>query len=275
MNLFLIKIGFALAVFLLGWIGALLSFLPHRGPTSTKIMALGDTFAGGILGGAGLIHLLSGGMEAFRRVAPALQYPFALLLAGAGFLLILLIEGVIVTGSSTAVLHGSYHSIGTQHEVVEPEQEHIIHRPYAFLLLLVLSVHSLIAGAALGAQGAVRTALVVFLAIVAHKAVAGFALGVGYRRTELPLRRIVPRIAFFAAMTPLGILAGTFTQLVISTHGDILFEAVFDSLGAGTFLYIAALDIIRTEFDEPGAHWQKWMSACLGFTIMALLAVWI
>jgi zinc transporter 1/2/3 len=186
MNLFLIKTGFALAIFVLGWIGALLSLLPRRGTTSVKIMALGDTFAGGVLGGAGLIHLLSGGMDAFRRVAPALQYPFALLLAGAGFLFILLIEGVIVTGPPAAALHGSYHSLGTRHELVEPEQEQPVRRPYAFLLLLVLSVHSLIVGAALGAQGAIRSAFVVFLAIVAHKAVAGFALGVGYRRTGLP-----------------------------------------------------------------------------------------
>jgi zinc transporter 1/2/3 len=275
MNLFLIKIAFALVIFVLGWVGALLSLLPRRGGPSVKFMALGDSFAGGVLGGAGLIHLLSGGMEAFQRMAPTQQYPFALLLAGAGFLLILLIEGVIVTGPPAATLHGSYHSVGTRHELVEPEQKQPVRRPYAFLLLLVLSVHSLIAGTALGAQSAVRLALVVFFAIVAHKAVAGFALGVGYRRTGLPLRRVLRRIAFFASMTPLGILAGTFTQLAISARGSILFEAVFDSLGAGTFFYIAALDIIRTEFDEPSAHWQKWMSACLGFGIMALLAVWI
>jgi zinc transporter 1/2/3 len=275
MNLFLIKIGFALAIFVLGWAGALLSLLPRRGAASAKMMALGDTFAGGVLGGAGLIHLLSGGMDAFQRVAPSLHYPFAFLLAGAGFLLILLIEGVIVTGRPAAALHGSHHSVSARHESVEPAREQTVGRPYAFLLLLVLSVHSVILGAALGAQGALRSTLVVFLAIVTHKAVAGFALGVGYRRTGLTLRRVLRRIAFFASMTPLGILAGTFTRFAISTRGGIVFEAVFDSLGAGTFLYIAALDIIKTEFDEPGAHWQKWTSACFGFAIMALLAVWI
>ena len=110
MNLFLIKIAFALVIFVLGWVGALLSLLPRRGGPSVKFMA-------------GLIHLLSGGMDAFQRMAPTQQYPFALLLAGAGFLLILLIEGVIVTGPPAATLHGSYHSVGTRHELVESEQE--------------------------------------------------------------------------------------------------------------------------------------------------------
>jgi hypothetical protein len=72
--------------------------------------------------------------------------------------------------------------------------------------------------------------------------VAGFALGVGYCRPGLPLRRVLPRIAFFASMSALGNLAGTFTQLAISARGSILFEAVFDSLGARTFFYSAALE---------------------------------
>jgi zinc transporter 1/2/3 len=46
----------------------------------------------------------------------------------------------------------------------------------------VLSVHSVILGLALGAQSALAGAVIVFLAIVAHKGAAGFALGVGYQR---------------------------------------------------------------------------------------------
>ena len=55
----------------------------------------------------------------------------------------------------------------------------------------------------------------------------------------------------------------------------MLFEAVFDSIGAGTFMYIAALDIIKTEFDHQRDHAQKWLAAAAGFGFMALLAIWI
>ena len=80
---------------------------------------------------------------------------------------------------------------------------------------------------------------------------------------------------FFSSMAPLGILAGTAIDALISSGGRQLFEAVFDSVGAGTFLYIATLDIIRTEFELPGDQWQKWVLASMGFGLMALLALWI
>ena len=41
---------------------------------------------------------------------------------------------------------------------------------------------------------------------------------------------------------------------------------------AGTFLYIANVDIVRTEFELRGDRWQKWLLAALGFSMMAVLA---
>ena len=76
-------------------------------------------------------------------------------------------------------------------------------------------------------------------------------------------------------MTPAGIVAGTAVSPLLSTHAGLLFEAVFDSVGAGTFIYIAALDITRTEFDTPEDRWPKWVCATAGFAAMAVLAIWL
>jgi hypothetical protein len=76
-------------------------------------------------------------------------------------------------------------------------------------------------------------------------------------------------------MTPLGILIGAGAGLTLAARASGLFEATFDSLGAGTFIYIATLDIIKTEFDSPTNRAQKWLAATLGFGVMALLAIWI
>jgi len=46
-------------------------------------------------------------------------------------------------------------------------------------------------------------------------------------------------------------------------------------VGAGTFLYIATLYIIRTEFELPDDNTQKWLLAAGGSGIMAVLAFWI
>jgi len=234
-------------------------------------MAWGDTFAGGVLGGAGLVHLLSGGADAFRTIAPGMNYPLAFALAGVGFLLVLFIESVIVADPDSRVSPLHCGSKGASHEIGPQGGES---HPLNFILLLVLSVHSIIVGMALGVQSSLSRTLIVFAAIMAHKAVAGFALGVSYRRAGSSLRRSAPAAAFFSGMTPLGILMGTTLNALVSSGARQIFEATFDSIGAGTFLYIATLDMIRTEFELPGDQWQRWLLASLGFGLMALLALW-
>ncbi len=272
MSLAWIKVCAALLVLAVGLAGAVLPWGSRLLRPTDRMLALGDTFAGGVLGGAGLIHLLGGGIAAFRAAEPHLAYPVAQVLAGAGFLLVLLIEGVIVADRPVPG-HRGHGSAPARHEVGSSPPK--IVPPYAFILLIVLAVHSVILGVALGAQQSLRSVTIVLLAIIAHKGVAGFALGVSYQRSGQSRTRALPSIALFAAMTPAGILAGTAVSALLSTHAGLLFEAVFDSVGAGTFIYIAALDITRTEFDTPEDRWPKWVCATAGFAAMAVLAIWL
>ncbi len=164
--------------------------------------------------------------------------------------------------------------------VVDLRSAHRLARPPLIpgepvILLIVLSVHSVILGLALGAQSALTGAVIVFLALVAHRGAAGFALGVGYQRAGLTHRHALPQLTFFSAMTPTGIVVGAGMGAALTGRPDALFEAIFDSLGAGTFVYIAALDIIKTEFDSPRYHGEKWTAAESGFAIVAILAIWI
>ena len=274
MSLIDLKVILSAAIFVTGAAGVLLPWILRGGASGDRFMVWGDTFAGGVLGGAGLVHLLSGGTDAFRSVAPGLSYPLAFVLAGAGFLLILLIESVVVADPDPRVSPLHCGSRGASHEI-GPETHAGESHPFTFILLFVLSVHSIIVGMAMGAQSSLSMTLIVFGAIMAHKAMAGFALGVSYRRAGSSLVRTAPAAAFFSSMTPLGILAGTSIDALISPGARMAFEAIFDSVGAGTFLYIATLDIIRTEFELPGDQWQKWLLASSGFGLMALLAWWI
>ncbi len=274
MQLVELKLIFSAAVFVMGAFGVLFPWALKSRRGGDRFMIWGDTFAGGVLGGAGLVHLLSNGANGFRGLAPGVVYPIAFALAGAGFLLILLIEAVIAADPDPAKSPFHCGSRGAGHEIgagVDAAGWH----PSSFILLLVLSVHSVILGLALGAQKSMTGAMAVFIAIMAHKAMAGFALGVSYRRAGATLQRTAPVAAFFSSMTPIGILAGTGVYALISPEGRQLFDAIFNSVGAGTFLYIATLDIIRTEFELPGDNWQKWLLATAGFGLMSLLAVWI
>jgi zinc transporter 1/2/3 len=272
MNLEFVKLSFAFVILVIGFSGASLPWVIPSMRQGGRLLALGDTFAAGVLGGAGLIHLLGGGIEGFRHVAPGLHYPFALLLAGLSFLFILFIEGVII-GEHHPVGSGYRHT-GSVHEIASSGFTEIDHA-YAFILLVVLSIHSIILGLTLGAQQKLNQMMVVFIAILAHKLFAGFALGVRYMRAGFKWHKAMGPIIFFAFMVPSGILIGTITGALLSWSCGLWFEAIFDSVGAGTFLYIASLDIISTEFHEPeaGDRMLKWILTVVGYGVMAGLAV--
>ena len=267
MSLPLYKLIFAAIVFATGGLGVSIPWILQTKAPHERVRDLGNAFSAGVLGGAGLIHLLDAAVTGFRAAAPGLTFPLAFVLAGGGFQLILLIEEVIVSHPEES--GHSAHGALTRTDHGEGAGA------LPFVLLLVLSIHSVIVGTALGAQHALGTAAIVFAAVMAHKATAGFALGVAYQRAGFTPRQTLPEAALFASMTPLGILIGTGISSLTSSTGALWFESVFDSLGAGTFIYIATLDILRTEFDRPGDRWQKWLATTLGFGTMAIVAIWI
>ena len=117
--------------------------------------------------------------------------------------------------------------------------------------------------------------LVIFLAIIAHKGAAAFALIVDFQRNGLPQARITRVLILFASMTPLGIVLGTVLDRLLAASYGRLFEGIFDSLAAGTFIYVAVLEIIGKEFDDQKRIVPKFVALCAGLALMALIAVWV
>ena len=210
--------------------------------------------------GAGLIHLLPDAVANFSvLLGPVIDYPLASLICAAGFFLVLLIEKVIVGGDEESLAAEA----GRDGDTMVP-----------YVLALVLSVHSFIAGMALGAESQVATSAALFIAVIAHKGVAAFALGVSLHRGAVRRSRSIGIVTLFSVMTPLGILGGTILGALLSDDAEQWFEGTFDALAAGTFLYVAVVDIINQEFSVRRDVWQKFTMVLVGLAIMALLAVW-
>ena len=242
----------ALAIFATGMIGGALA-LRHGGRDSVPglLARLGGPAAGGVFLGAGFIHMLGDANDTFTQVAPAVDFPLAFLLAAVGFVAVLAIERVVFRAASAA------------------------QGPFAYILTLVLGFHSLLAGIALGVEDAALVGLAIAIAIVAHKGAAAFALGASFVKAGMARAQAWGLIATFSCITPLGILVGVLLgNLLASEDGEIV-EAVFDSLAAGSFLYIAALDIIQDEFGKrTHSHVPALMALLAGLGLMALIAVW-
>ncbi len=269
MSILEMKLVFVVAVFLIGMGGGLMALRLERLPASGFLFSLGSALAGGIFLGAGLIHMLPDAASGFASLAPKMSYPLAFALCAFGFVAILFLEKVLAA-----------HHLPDAPDQPAHEEEALARAASqgglsAYLLAVVLSFHSLLAGLALGAEDSLAGSLAIFIAIMAHKGSAGFALGVSLHRGGLKQATILRAVALFAVSTPLGIILGAALDALLADSAAVLTEAVFDCLAAGTFLYIAVVDIIQEEFFDPAGRWAKFGSLVAGLLTMALLALWL
>jgi zinc transporter 1/2/3 len=78
----------------------------------------------------------------------------------------------------------------------------------ATLLLLALSFHSLFEGLAIGLQTAIGELFSVFIAVIMHKAILAFSLGMTVAQTNLRKRFMYLSIFIFSISSPIGVAIG-------------------------------------------------------------------
>ena len=248
------------------WVGRRASHGEH-GAHGIDWLSLGNCFAGGVIIAAGFVHLLGDAASGYAAAYPQDDFPWPFAIAAASFVSILAIERVLPR------IPAGDRSGG------DPEAAALVAAAaggvFPYLLLLTLSIHSLIAGLALGTQTSSSGFAIVLVAILAHKGSAAFALGVSMHRAEIPRRRATPLIAGFAVMTPIGVLAGILLTSLASSDAEAAFEIWFDAIAAGTFIYIGALDIIREEFiPARNGRRRRFIATGAGLLVMTLVAIW-
>jgi zinc transporter 1/2/3 len=260
------KLLLALAILAAGALGGAIPLLQRRTEASARWLRFGDAFAAGVILGAGLIHLLPEAAEIGRGLAWSSSVVYAA--AAGGFLLMLLCEHVLLPERA--------------HEMMQaPSSERFALLPpngaaglTAYSVLVALSAHSFLAGLALGAEPEFAGAVVLAIAILMHKSLGGFALGVSLVRHPMPPTRAWTLLGLFAIATPLGIGVGAALGASVEGATRDAIEAIFLSLAAGTFAYVAIVDLLRDEH-ESRERLQKWLVASGGTALMAALAPWV
>ena len=216
------------------------------------VIRMGAAMAGGVFLGAGLIHMLGDASDNLGRAFPDLNFPLAFAIATLGFVVVLLVERVVFRAASAAT------------------------GPYAYILTMVLGLHSLLAGIALGIEGSAIVGLAIVIAILAHKGAAAFSLAVSFVKAGMARKRAWGLIATFSTVTPLGILIGSLLGSALPERPGEIVEGIFDALAAGSFLYIAAIDIIHEEFGEgEHSHIPAFAALLAGLCLMAVLAIFV
>lgn len=122
----------------------------------------------------------------------------------------------------------------------------------AFVLVLALSFHAVMAGMSLGLAEDWAEYSACLIAIVSHKFVTSFALGLRFLQQvkagdPIPWQVVIVQLAF-SLMTPAGIVAGI---LVVRFTEAAIIPALCKSISAGCFLYVAITTITETTDRMP------------------------
>lgn len=246
----LLKLLFALAILLVIWLGG---WYPFKKKLTTEHLDLpiGETLATGVFLGAGLLHMLPEANLAF--VAKGYHYPFAFIITGLVFLFFLWFEHL---GKEL------YHHQESNHPA------------FAMLAWLMLSIHSLVLGAALGLTQSSSVLFMLFLAIIAHKWAESFALAVQLNKSTLGRTYSLWFFILFALMSPLGIFIGWYFERGIETSS--LMDPILLAVSAGTFLYLGTLHgLERCVMVERCCNLRDFSFVIIGFLLMGVVAAYV
>lgn len=233
---------FAAALFAAALLGALLPLF--RSWSERGLHAL-LSISAGIFLGAVFLHFLpelaglaaaadAGGAHAghdhgdhAHAHAPAALLPWTAALVG--FLALFLIERVWLANRAAARARA---------EGQGKDPHHVLWAA----TLVGLSVHAGLTGIALAGTVARGTSTLFAVTFLIHKLSEGFSLATVMRLAGLSTGRALGILAAFALVTPLALLSGA----ALGSVGDV--GAVLSGFAAGTFLYVAVLDLLPEVF---------------------------
>jgi zinc transporter ZupT len=211
---------------------------------------IGETLATGVFLGAALLHMLPESNTLFQNMG--YQYPFAFIITGAVFLIFLWFEHL---GKEL------YHHHNAEHPA------------FALLAWAMLSIHSIMLGAALGLAHYNSIIIMLFLAIITHKWAESFAIAVQLNKSTLKPSQSLTFFLLFSLMTPLGIYLGWYFGHGVETHS--IFDPILIAASAGTFLYLGTLHgLERCVMVERCCNLGDFSFVIIGFLLMASVAIY-
>ena len=246
-----LKLFFALSIFAVILLAGWYPFKKRLQHDAHFDFPIGETLATGVFLGAALLHMLPESTAMFHRLG--YHYPFSYLITGGIFLLFLWLEHV---GKELYHHHDSAHPA------------------FAILAWIMLSIHSLVLGAALGFSQEYSLVIMLFLAIITHKWAESFAIAVQLNKSSLTTKKSIGFFLVFALMSPLGIFIGWYLEHGVETH--TLIDPVLIAVSAGTFLYLGTLHgLERCVMVQRCCNLRDFSFVIIGFLLMASVAYYV
>ncbi|XP_010483591.1 PREDICTED: zinc transporter 2-like [Camelina sativa] len=266
-----------------------------------SFLLLGTQFSGGIFLATALIHFLSDANETFRGLKHK-EYPYAFMLAAAGYCLTMLAD---VAVSFVAAGSNNHHGgavagesrVDDDDDVAVKEEDHreirstgvdvnqVILRTTGFgdtaLLIFALCFHSIFEGIAIGLSETKSDAWRNLWTISLHKVFAAVAMGIA-------LLKLIPKRPFFLTVvyslafgisSPIGVGIGIGINATSQGAAGDWTYAISMSLACGVFVYVAVNHLIskgykpreKCYFDKPV---YKFLAVFLGVALLSFVMIW-
>ena len=278
-----------------------------------------NKFIGGVLCFGGGVLLSTVMLHIWREVGENLEkasglgmfpekenYPFAELIIGLGFLIILVIE------SGVHKCHGSSSVIESQEKLTDESQslnrtidssdnqdqecckttdncpaftkeikmkneQRILSSLRSFLVVIALSVHGVCEGIAIGLEESEAGVLKLLMAVSIHAAPIVFCVSTNMISSGVKKLKVFIFMIILGINTPGGVIIGLIISFELSELSALYFLiiSILQGLAAGTLLYIAFFEVLaRDKLDRYGmSGLLGTMAIILGFSLMAALEI--
>ncbi|KAI5066148.1 hypothetical protein GOP47_0018772 [Adiantum capillus-veneris] len=290
------------------------TFIPGVSPYFCRwnhsFLVLGTQFAGGVFLGTAMLHFLSDANSTFEELTNK-EYPFAFMLACAGYLFTMLgdciIQHIFVKDGNTsrkpdvelgATTKGAVLPVVQKTEdaackcddvVINHESKNIVAATLVtrtsftdtLLLILALCFHSVFEGIAIGVAENAGDAWRALWTISLHKVFAAIAMGIALLRMipERPLLQTILYSFAFAISSPIGVAIGIIIDA--TTEGPVAdwLYAIAMGIACGVFIYVAINHLFvkgyvpqcKVRVDTP---FYKFLAVTLGVGVIAVVMIW-
>jgi len=298
-------------IFAIGIVTFLMSLLPwvikRKIKNAVQVLTIGMCFAGGIILGGAFSHLFPDAIAAWDDYFAQSSsdyankdYPFASLLAAFTLLLLMAVDNVFLhrglDGHGHSGKHGHNHmvielpplpsspssdnltavaAVAPADEVGETELSQQQRKVQAWIFFVALSLHSIFDGLGIGAETNLKGFYSLLVAVLGHKLLDGFALGVPLYFANLPKWQTYFALIFCACMTPLGIAVGIASTQFYEGPTGKLASAIILSLSSGSFFFISLVELIPSGMNMHGWHKSKMAAVVIGWGLMAFIALYV
>mmetsp|Transcript_42352 Transcript_42352/g.68688 ORF Transcript_42352/g.68688 Transcript_42352/m.68688 type:complete len:311 (-) Transcript_42352:779-1711(-) len=289
--------GTLIALLFGGILSSSVPFFLKRTRTVEKVLSLLNALASGVILGGAIAHLIPDAMDSFdlyfKLRNTTNSYPFVSVISTLVLLVLFAINRLLAHGhshshtqSSPLPFSSSLHETPRSAEPV-PECSMVLDKPVAehgdvivknqqsltrraLIFLVAMSFHSIFEGLALGSSLDLSTLSSLIVAILAHKFLESFVIGLNVYNGKFSRQISIAFIVFYNSVAPAGIAVGIAVTLGIrSSSGAALTQGILISVAAGSMLYVSLIEILPEEF-PPNEKFSRLMF----FKYLALFFGW-